>query len=321
MELTSAMVGRSRSGPYFWQILVPQVAWSYASVRHAMMATAVSCESLINRSDANAAKQAELQVLRHTSQAVQALLYDRPPLDVVLLSSATLAILDLFKGEWGSACTHITFGAKLAKQARFDSQNDPYIAFYCEAFASALPNVLKRAEDRFANPCPVEKNSIVRLTEAVRSLRLAMSNMDQAMHEVEHVDPAERLEITRVIQNSRSEIEWLLTRWEALLHKELRKYSPTDDELQINLHRIESPWSAVLTGLNSYLKQGGAFDVNKFEVAMERTMPFYAFAKAGSSLAMREDAAHLLYNGIKMRGRKTLSVSSPLLTSLITDPA
>jgi len=277
-----------------------------------MLAAAISCESLLNRENALLPRQqSDLQVLSHASKAVQALLGGNVPLDVVLLTSATLGILDLFKGEWDTACTHVLSGARLAKQAKSDRDNDPYISFYCEAFASALPGILTRVPNE-RNQCPAEKNSVVRLNEAVQSLRLARTSFDQAWPKIEQHQGTDRDKIANVVSNAKRETEWILQRWETLLREETARTSPPDDELQIQLHRVESPWSAVMTLLNDYLDHGGPWNVAKFEVAMERTLPFYMLAKSGPNIKMRETAVELMYIGSQIRGRShSVSQNSP----------
>jgi len=311
IELTSAMVGRSKSGPYFWQTLVPQAAWSFPSVRHALLATAMSCESLLNREKSIIPQQrSNLLMLSHGSKALQALIAKSVPLDVVLLTSATLGILELFNGQWDTACTHVSSGATLAKQAQIDHNSNPYISFYCEAFASALPTILTRVKNG-SNHCPPEKNTIVRLNEAVRSLRLGRAKFDEALPRIAQHRGPDRDRIAIVVSNAKSETEWILQQWENLLRKEKDTTSPPDDDLQINLHRVESPWSALMAQLDVYLQEGGHWNIDKFEVAMERTLPFYMLAKSGPNIKMRETAVQLMYIGTKLRGKMVTAPQSP----------
>lgn len=315
------MVSRSRIAPHFWQTLVPRAAWMYPSVRHALLATAISCESLLKRDGSTfGGRRHELQVLNHTSKAVQSLLANNVPLDVVLLTSATLGILDLFKGNWDTACTHVTFGAKVAREAQSDADGDPFISFYCEAFASALPTILNRAETDAAAHAP-EENSVVRLKEAVESLRLAIVSFDEVLPRIEQYDGEAKERILLVVRNAKVETRWILQRWESLLQQEIDQTSLPDDNAVVNLHRVESPWSTVIKGLNDHLDIGGAFDVSKFEVAMERTMPFFTLAKSGPNVKMRQDAVELMYLGCQMRGRVTTSQTPRTTLSLKADPS
>lgn len=311
IDVTASLVSRSPAAPLFWKKYVPQAAWTYPSVRHAVLASATSSEALVRQVTGSERKAVELQVLTHTAKAVRSLLSEDVPLDVVLLTSATLGILDLFNGQWDIACTHVTHGAKLAKQARQDRNSEPFIAFYCEAFASALPSILKNAQNGDKKP-PVEKNAIVRLDEAVRSLKIANRSFDETLPKLASYHGEERDRITTVINYAKSETDWILVRWEELLHEEMQRSSPPDDENNVNLHRIESPFSIVMAELNEHLDFGGSFDLAKFEVAMERTMPFYTLAKSGPNLQMRQTAVQLLRNGAGLRSeRPTLPSDSP----------
>lgn len=300
-HFTAGMLRRSRAAPHFWQELVPRAAWSYPGVRHAMLAAAISSESLIRRPDPEIHQQMELKALTYASKAVNSLLTESLPLDVVLLTSATLGILDLFNGEWETAITHVSSGARLADQARKSPSSDPFVAFYCEAFGAALPNILTIAPNSKA--IPQSKITRVRLQEAVSSLNLALLGFDKATARLQQYDFPAKEQIARVIHIARLESEWILARWSELLRAEAERISPPDDELKAGLHQIESPWAVIMNELDVYLTHGGIFDVAKFEVAMERTLPFYLLAKAGPNVNMRQDAVQLMSYGPDLRAR------------------
>lgn len=307
--------------PYFWKKLVPQAAWAYPSVRHAVLASSIASQALIRQASDGDKKASDLKVLMHSTKAVQSLLSDKVPLDVVLLTSAVMGILDLFNGDWDTACTHVTHGAKLAKLARKDPLNEPFISFYCEAFASALPQVLKNAQDGHSKPL-AEKNGVVRLDEAVRSLKLANASFDATLVKLLSYQGPERDRIITMIHNAKAETNWILPRWEALYNEESQRTSPPNEENKVNIHRIESPFSAVMANLNDHLDNGGPFDFAKFEVGMERTMPFYTCAKAGPHLKMRQIAIQLMRIGDGLRGdRGVLPTNSPIFAGAVIGSA
>lgn len=323
-NITSEMLSRSQSGPRFWQYLVPQAAQQYACVRNAMLALAVSSRSLVEKSSSTPATQAssQLQVITHTGKAVQSLLHEQLPLDVVLLTSATLGALDVFEGRWETASKHVLSGARLARQSMANRVGDYFIAFYCEAFASALPAMLKQAEHSSAFIAP-EKHRVVRLNEAVQSLRQGKESFELAIEKTEiHAGPF-RESILRSLINTKAETELMLAKWEEQLYQEMERTSPPDDDLKINFHLIESPWSAVMQELNVYLDCGGRFNFEKFEVAMERTLPFYTLAKSGPDIKMREAAAEWMLQSAQKRmtniRTRTMSTSTSSRISEIDD--
>ena len=69
------------------------------------------------------------------------------------------------------------------------------------------------------------------------------------------------------------------------------------------MHEVESPWSVITAKLNDFLDHGGMFDTAKFEIAMERTMPFFTLAKSGPHVQMRELAVELMWRGMLLRKR------------------
>lgn len=313
IDVTASMVARSRVAPYFWKKLVPQAAWTYSSVRHAVLASSVASQALLRQATGSEQKAVELQVLTHSTKAVQSLLTEKVPLDVVLLTSAIMGILDLFNGQWDTACTHVTHGAKLAEMARKDPHNEPFISFYCEAFASALPQILKKAQEGQQRSL-VEKNGLVRLHEAVRSLQLANVSFDETLSKMSSYRGPQCDRIITMIHNAKAEINWILPQWEELYREESQRTSPPEEDMKVNIHRIESPFSQVIANLNDHLDNGGSFDFAKFEVTMERTMPFYTCAKAGPHLRMRQMAVQLMRIGTELRGdRGVVPSTSPVL--------
>lgn len=301
VQLTALMVGRSNAGAKFWQVTVPQAAWSYPSVRHAMLAAALSCQSLIQREgDSSVGQKTQTQVLRHASRSVHELLYSNAPLDVTLLTSATLAIMELFNGCWDTACTHVTSGAKLAQQAKATEISDPFISFYCEAFASLLPTFLAKEGQ---GQIPFEKSAFRRLMGAVKSLRLGLQDLDRTNARLIDYKHIRKGRIQDIMRYAYFENAWILARWQILLNEEMRRKQVCNDQNIIDLQSVESPWSSILLTVNDCIDRCVDLDVTKFEVAMERNLPFYTLAKSGPHLKMREDATQLMYMGAKLRGR------------------
>lgn len=301
-DMTAAMVGRSRSAPYFWATLVPQAAWQHPSARNAMMAAATAHEALFTKSSTSSSRpSAEKQTVTYASRAITHLLNEKVPLDVVMLTSATLGILELFKGNWRTACTHVTSGAKLAEQARLDPVNNAYISFYCQAFASALPGVLKWTEGESVIG-EAEPNTIVRLSEAIRSLELALASFNDSLPKVDCIeDEVTRSRITTVLMNGKLEVGRLLLLWQDLLAQEIADHPNEFKNIFVSLERIESPWSSVIRELDLFLEEGGCLDVAKFEVAMERTLPFFTLSKSGPNIKMREAAVEIMFFGMQLR--------------------
>lgn len=266
------------------------------------MAAATAHEALFSKTSSLSSRPgAEQQTVTYASRAISHLLNEKVPLDVVMLTSATLGILELFKGNWRTACTHVTSGAKLAEQARLDPVNNAYISFYCQAFASALPGVLKWA-DGDSVIGEVEPNAIVKLSEAIRSLELALASFNSSLPKVDSVeDEITKTRITTVLMNGRLEVERLLLLWRDLLAQELAQHPDEVHDIVVSLERIESPWSSVIRELNLFLEEGGCLDVAKFEVAMERTLPFFTLAKSGSNIKMREAAVEIMFFGMQLR--------------------
>lgn len=302
VELTALMVGRSDAGAKFWQVLVPQAAWTYPSVRHAMLAAALSCQSLIQRNrDSLAGQQTQMLALKHATRSVQSLLHNEAPLDVTLLTSATLGIMELFNGCWDTACTHVTYGAKLAKQTKTTSSVDPFITFYCEAFASLLPTFLSK--ESVEDSLPGSKSALIKLEEAVASLILGIEDLDRTSMRLVEYKHVKKDRILHIMQYARFENEWILARWQKLLTEEASKASRQEITQTLNYNKVVSPWSSILLVVNDCIDRGADLDVTKFEVAMERNLPFYTLAKSGSNVKMREDATQLMYMGAKLRGR------------------
>jgi len=96
---------------FFWQYTVPQVAWQYQSVRHAMVALAVACNSSISPSTRTALliSKSNLSIREFTAESVTS--------DVALILCRLLTCISQCTGEWSTAAMHMRNGRKILKEA------------------------------------------------------------------------------------------------------------------------------------------------------------------------------------------------------------
>ena len=67
--------------------------------------------------------------------------------------------------------------------------------------------------------------------------------------------------------------------------------------------RLIMPWFTALLPLHRALSGGEVLDAVKFEIAMERTLPFFTLAQAGCDRDLRKDSVEMMMRGPVLRGK------------------
>lgn len=101
----------TRSWRFFWQYTVPQVAWQYPSIRHAMIALAAACNSLIPASD-----RMELLMLK-SNLSIREFSTEPATSDIALILCRLLTCVSQCTGQWSTAAMHMKNGRKILKEA------------------------------------------------------------------------------------------------------------------------------------------------------------------------------------------------------------
>src|SRR6185437_2614231 len=86
---------------FFWQYTVPQVAWQYPSIRHAMVALAAACNSCISHSD-----RTELLILK-SNLSIREFTTEPATSDIALILCRLLTCISQCTGEWSTAAMHM----------------------------------------------------------------------------------------------------------------------------------------------------------------------------------------------------------------------
>jgi hypothetical protein len=96
---------------FFWQYTVPQVAWQYPSIRHAMVALAAAYNSGMSSSD-----RTELLILK-SNLSIREFTTEPATLDIALVLCRLLTCISQCTGEWSTAAMHMKNGRKILKEA------------------------------------------------------------------------------------------------------------------------------------------------------------------------------------------------------------
>ena len=303
MDLTANMMNRSSKAPYVWRTLIPQLAWGYPCVRYALIASAETSKAVLGYEPDlwGVRKDSSLKCLRWTNQAILAVKTENPPGNAVLLMSLLLGCIELFCGRSKSAFMHLRYGFRITEALRLTSNRDELIQTYCRTFTSTLVDT----QDTLIRSA---SNKTARLAQSVASLQLSLSMLNQILPRVHCSQAFEKEKILRVVGYSQSEIKWLLLRWRRKL-----AIKPDLDGAKHLAHRAYigklqaySPWAKPLEQLQRHLQTGEVFDVVSFEIAMERTMPFFALSRCDEGDDLRQDVAELMMRGPALRGKKRI---------------
>ena len=246
-------------------------------------------------------KDSSLRCVRWTNQAIVAVRTENPSANAVLLMSLLLGCIELFCGRSKTAFMHLRHGFRITEALRLASDRDEHISAYCRTFTSTLVDTqditIRSASNRTA-----------RLAQSVANLQFSLSVLKQILPRVHCSQVFEKEKVLRVVGYSQSEIEWLLLRWRRKLASKPDHDRAKHLARRANMSELQaySPWAKPLEQLQRHLETGEVFDVVSFEIAMERTMPFFALSRCEEGDDLRQDVADLMMRGPALRGKKRI---------------
>ena len=309
MDLTANMMNRSSKASHMWRVIIPQVAWRWSCVRYALVASAETSRAMLGHEPGlwGVRKNSSLATMRWTNQAIVAVRTENPPGNAVLLMALLLGCTELFCGRSKAAFIHVRYGFRITEALKLVSDRDEHIRAYCHTFTSTLV-------DTQDITIPSASNKTARLAQSIASLQSTLSMLDQMLPRVHCSQVFEKEKVLRVVGYSQSEIKWLLLRWRRKLaiKPDLDRAKHLARRVNIGELQAYSPWAKPLEQLQRHLETGEVFDVVSFEIAMERTMPFFALSRCDEGDNLRQDVAKLMMRGPALRGKSTSDYNEPL---------
>ena len=309
MDLTANMMNRSSKASHMWGVVIPQIAWRWSCVRYALIASAETSRAMLGHEPGlwGVRKNSSLATMRWTNQAIVAVRTDNPPGNVILLMSLLLGCTELFCGRSKTAFMHVRHGFRITEACRLASDRDEPIRTYCHTFTSTLVDT-QDITIRSAS------NKTARLAQSIASLQSTLTMLDQMLPRVHCSQVIEKEKIVRVVGYSKAEIKWLLPRWRRKLaiKPDLDRAKHLARRAYIGELQTYSPWAKPLEQLQRHLETGEVFDVVSFEIAMERTMPFFALSRCDEGDNLRQDVAELMMRGPALRGKSNSNYNESL---------
>ncbi|KIW09847.1 hypothetical protein PV08_11948 [Exophiala spinifera] len=115
IEKTASLIS-VYSQPYLWTVVLPQATWQQAAIKHSVIALANLHQSLTASSGAAGGSPTQAghdSVVTHYNAAIRALLTQKPPIDVVLVSCVIFWSLENFNGSEKAAFDHMKAAIKI----------------------------------------------------------------------------------------------------------------------------------------------------------------------------------------------------------------
>ena len=111
-EVTGPMLCRY-SDPEVWLVGIPQSAWDYSAVRHSLIAA-----TLVNEETDTAVRRAPRngKILVHLNLALRAMLSEKPPLEVVLITALVLQLAETLNHNASTALIHLRSARKILNE-------------------------------------------------------------------------------------------------------------------------------------------------------------------------------------------------------------
>lgn len=286
---TAKMMNRSRIAPLMWRVVIPQVAFSNTCVRNALLSTAEYSRILYH--DHKVTEKDEEQSLMWANKSIVSLINEDTPAEAVLLSALLLGCLDLFTGRWKTAYMHLQHALNMIQDKPLDQARTKFIKDYSRMFLNSLSDLSEHDQD---------VDTRRRIHTGVEELQVAIWEFRDMKDVLKHRDVAEKERILRVIGYSELEAETLIHRWNGKLKTEYGQDVPPQTRKHLK-ERTTSPWASTINSLRDFVYKGQPFNLNRFEICMERTLPFYGLIKAGGNPTASEDVVEIMAESPDLR--------------------
>jgi hypothetical protein len=274
---------------------IPNIAWSYESMRHILCAISMHCAILsMHDTTSKEAQHFALTAVDSETKAIQSLRYEDPPIYVTALSAFFFFWVEIWQNGWDSARPHINFSLSTIRgQKSIDTTPD--LTEFIELFSTSIPVVLRKGSTTATMPETIA-GAPLRVSFACAHAQRAIVWAEGGIAELRRTRRDDH-EGSQVIVSLRILVEEL---GEMLA----RCHSPGDPaSLKGDSANLESPFSAPMKHLGLFLGRRTGFKLKQFEVQLKLACFSLAMFAAGSNYLMRTDVVMILRTGNEMRSQ------------------
>ena len=285
---------------------IPCVAWSNASLRHAIVDAGITCASLEQSVDRQEL-DSQICALQHSNRAIRGLVRDPVQTSTTALVAFVFYFTEIWSGRWDAAVGHLRHAVKLVvakekereavmKGTDFDNAVCKFIKLVCVCVPRAL-----QSEEVLSVLADVDprKQVELRLAYVLYHLERVDRWFEDAIERVElrnKEDSAKR--VAMLLEVNRRQVCEICRLWRQ--RRRVPLLDVLDSKLRIDVLK-DSPYERPMACFDLFLVKAADFSVFALEAQLKLTLRTLMIFAAGSDLAMRKDAVGVIRLGGKLK--------------------
>lgn len=288
---------RSKPGMDFLGTHVPTLAWSYESLRNAVVSAGIVCSAL-ERDDPDP-ELPRIQALKYENKAIASVLAETSSVQATSLVALMFFLTNIWTGKFDAGMSHLKHGLKLARsQLKQEVAFDRMLLAFLEIIYHCQPEALQNdvVLGVLSDHENLTRQQELRASYVLWHLEATIQWMDDAIRRTKTLRADQEAQLVRkVLEIYIGPMRDLVRRW---WYKKLDKMRMS--ELMMR-HRAltESPYAKPMASYNKFLTRDGNFNFDLFQVEMKLTLRVMMLFAAGPDVGMRKDALAIIKMSMK----------------------
>jgi hypothetical protein len=254
-------------------VVIPQIACRSVPLREVMLACGVLLLAVMRKLPRQQYDNQMALVLSHATRAIQGLTSKgRPRLIEIVLAAYLFWSLDVMSCRFQSAMMHGFSAIRIAKEYRAALANDELASTIVTGMIFSMPGPKTKPPPAFLHE-PVN----IRKGKAVKILEIEYDSVTACAERVALTCVPFRTEILAILQETRHEIEWILSKYNTpgqyanwLLFK--NHQSPDAEQLSLRSAETSGLCQSLITDIDEYLAKA-ALDPDEVELSPQVDVP------------------------------------------------
>jgi hypothetical protein len=289
---------------------IPQISSPSSALRLAMIACGTVALSLMGREMGEAEKQSTAVMRRYAMQATQNLPPPNRSFIETVLTTWTFWQLDMLCGKIKSSMMHTLRAHKLLLKSPSRLSSDALASSFLASMINGMP-VISELENMIAGSNFETTEPFARKKLAVKQLWTVYRQVCEGHQRVKKSECAPKARILGMLDVTRQEIQWALSRWEEpqvylqwlesnRSNSSLRLEPPSRDPSPAT-NDPPGPFSQIVNDLGLYLAGKHGFSIDECLYQASNSMLLFLVVTAASDVEMRQDALEFAEFSNKIR--------------------
>ena len=271
---------------------LPQAAWSYDCLKHALLSAASVTASIeqFSLGEFNE-RQAVVEAVRQSNLAISTIFDEKPPPEVTVLVAFVFWFMEAWIGAWGRAVMHLASAARMCEQGFAKGEVSEAVAWYVGICDAGVPQALRNVE--ILRLCPTREDDPddkfhVRLLWGIREAVAGIALLKRLRIRARQVRPNDCDQFDAILGTHQAQMRFMSDRWRQHAKLQLVGDLPTQ---QVPPPPAIPTYSKIHELANYFFNNDERYDSLVLAVYLkmiQRSLPLFI---AGKNIEIRRDAA------------------------------